>query len=317
MKRLLLSLALLAALAILPVSSQAKKTESLKEINVSYVKSPFNLPSIVVKNRQMLEKAFEGKGIRVKYYEINSGAKQAEAMAAKSLDIAGVINTTSVILANANGNHVEIISGYSKPSKVFSLVVKDPGIRSVRDLKGKKIAGPKGTVLHQMLAAALQREGMSIDDVDFLQMDIPKAAAALQAGHIDGALLAAGVTINSVKAGSRVLFSAGEYLNPVLVIAARDKFAETYPEAARLFVETHIKALEWIRSNPAEAIRMGAEEQNISFEDAQTLYNWTDFDFSFTQEERDSIMEDIVFLKNAGMIREEISPDIFISIINP
>lgn len=250
MKRLLLSLALLAALAILPVSSQAKKTESLKEINVSYVKSPFNLPSIVVKNRQMLEKAFEGKGIRVKYYEINSGAKQAEAMAAKSLDIAGVINTTSVILANANGNHVEIISGYSKPSKVFSLVVKDPGIRSVRDLKGKKIAGPKGTVLHQMLAA-------------------------------------------------------------------RDKFAETYPEAARLFVETHIKALEWIRSNPAEAIMMGAEEQNISFEDAETLYNWTDFDFSFTQEERDSIMEDIVFLKNAGMIREEISPDIFISIINP
>ncbi len=289
-------------------------SQQLNELNVTYVKSPFNLPSIVVKNRQLLEKAFAEKGVKVNYYEINSGAKQAEAMAAKSIDIAGVINTTSVIMANANGNHVEIVSGYSRPEKVFALVVGNKNINSVKELKGRKIAGPKGTVLHQMLVSALEKEGMTIDNIEFLQMDIPKAAAALQAGHIDGALLAAGTVINAVKAGSRVLFTAEGNVNPLLVIASRDGFAADYPEYIRLFVDVHRKALEWIKANYREAVQMGADEQNISFEDAATLYEWTDFDFSFTENDKASTAEDILFLEKNGMIRKRISADDFINI---
>ncbi len=313
MKKITSLFLLLMILTTVSSFSQSKNSGGLKEINISYVKSPFNLPSIVVKNRAMLEKAFSEKGIKVNYYEINSGAQQAEAMAAKSLDIAGVINTTSVILANSNGNRVEIISGYSRPDKVFALVVKDDGINSVRDLKGKKIAGPKGTVLHQMLAAALDKEGMKMDEIDFIQMDIPKAAAALQAGHIDGALLAAGVTINAVKAGGRVLFTADSYLNPILVIAARDGFRNKYPEAVRLFIDVHREALEWIKGNYAEALKMGALEQNISPEDAETLYKWTEFDFSITEKDIASIKDDVLFLKDTGMIINDIKPEFFIN----
>ncbi|MDX9800275.1 MAG: NrtA/SsuA/CpmA family ABC transporter substrate-binding protein [Spirochaetia bacterium] len=311
MKQKMLYLLFVAVAAI-----SSSYSQQLKELNVTYVKSPFNLPSIVVKNQQLLEKAFEAKGTKVNYYEINSGAQQAEAMAAKSIDIAGVINTTSVILANANGNHVEIISGYSKPEKVFALVVKSGSINSVKDLKGKKIAGPKGTVLHQMLIAALEKEGMTADDIQLLQMDIPKAAAALQAGHIDGALLAAGATINAVKTGSKVLFTAEGNVNPLLVIASRGGFAKSYPEYAKLFIDVHKKALEWIRANYRQAIQMGADEQNISFEDAETLYNWTEFDFSFTEKDKTSTAQDILFLEKNGMIKNRISPADFINIIN-
>jgi len=103
-------------------------------------------------------------------------------------------------------------------------------------------------------------------------MDIPKAAAALQAGYIDGALLAAGVTINSVKARGRVLFTADSYLNPLLVIAARDNFKESFPDELHLYIDVHREALAWIKNNYIEAIQMGADEQNISFEDAEILY---------------------------------------------
>ncbi len=309
MKRMIFYFILTFSIGIYPSFSQ-----QLNELNVTYVKSPFNLPSIVVKNRQLLEKAFAEKGVKVNYYEINSGAKQAEAMAAKSIDIAGVINTTSVIMANANGNHVEIVSGYSRPEKVFALVTGDKNINSVKELKGRKIAGPKGTVLHQMLVSALEKEGMTIDDIEFLQMDIPKAAAALQAGHIDGALLAAGTVINAVKTGSRVLFTAEGNVSPLLVIAARDGFAADYPEYVKLFVDVHRKALEWIKANYREAVQMGADEQNISFEDAVTLYEWTDFDFSFTENDKASTAEDILFLEKNKMIRKRISPDDFINI---
>ena len=291
-----------------------KEEKKLKEINVSYVKSPFNLPSIVAKNRGMLEDAFEKEGIKVNFYEINSGAKQSEAMAAGSLDIGGVVNTTSVILANANGNNVEIISGYSRPEKVFALVVMNKNIKSVKDLKGKKIAGPKGTVLHQMLASALESEGMSMDDVELLQMGLPKGAAALQAGSIDGALLAAGLLFNSVKSGGHVLFTAEGYVKPILVIAAREDFKKNYPEAVKLYIDVHKEAYKWIKDNYKEAIQMGAEEQGISFEDAEKLYSWTEFDFSISENDVEFMKKDIQFLKNTEMLEQsvELSPESFI-----
>ena len=304
---------LMTAVVFSAAAGGKKEKEDLKEINVSYVKSPFNLPSIVAKNRGMLEDAFSEKGIKVNFFEINSGAKQSEAMAAGSLDIGGVVNTTSVILANANGNNVEIVSGYSRPVEVFALVAgKD--IKSIKDLKGKKIAGPKGTVLHQMLASALESEGMNIDDVELIQMGLPQGAAALQAGSIDGALLAAGLLIHSVKAGGHVLFTADGYVKPILVIAARDDFKKNHPEAVETYIDVHKEAYEWIQKNYKEAIQMGADEQGISFEDAEKLYNWTEFDFGISEEDVDYMKKDVLFLKESGMLEAgvELEPESFI-----
>ena len=52
------------------------------EVHISYVKSPFNLPLIVGVKRGTIQQAFARLGVGVKFYEIDSGAKQTEAMAA-------------------------------------------------------------------------------------------------------------------------------------------------------------------------------------------------------------------------------------------
>ena len=317
MKKILMFLLMSAVVfsAFAGGKKEEKGIANLKEVNVSYVKSPFNLPSIVAKHTGMLEDAFDEKGVKVNFFEINSGAKQSEAMAAGSLDIGGVVNTTSVILANANGNNVEIVSGYSRPVEVFALVVNE-NIKTIGDLKGKKIAGPKGTVLHQMLASALESEGMSMDDVELIQMGLPKGAAALQAGSIDGALLAAGLLIHSVKSGAHVLFTAEGYVKPILVTAARDNFKKDYPEAVKIYVDVHKKAYKWIKDNYKEAIQMGADEQGISFEDAEKLYNWTEFDFGISKEDIEFMRKDIEFLKSSGMLEADASldPESFIEV---
>ena len=242
--------------------------EGLTEINVSYVKSPFNLPSIVMKERGMLEKAFEEQGIEVRYHEITSGAKQAQAMASGSLDIGGVMNTTSVLLTNSAGNDVRIISGYSRPIHVFAIVSGNPEVRTIADLKGRKVAGPKGTVLHQLLAAALESEGMTMQDVEFLQMDLPQASTAMIAGRIDAALLAASLVINAQKSGAHIVTTADGLVSPKLVIAARGGFLDSHPEAAELYLQVHRESMAWIRENLDEALRIGAREQGISAEEA-------------------------------------------------
>ncbi|MFW5712229.1 MAG: ABC transporter substrate-binding protein [Spirochaetota bacterium] len=308
MRQLFISTILLISMT-LPVFAGGNQEKELEEINVSYVKSPFNLPSIVMKERGMLERAFAERGIEVRYHEITSGAKQAQAMAAGSLDIGGVMNTTSVLLAHNAGNDVRIISGYSRPVKIFSIVSGNREIQNIADLKGSKVAGPKGTVLHQLLLSALESEGMSIRDIEFLQMGLPQASTAMIAGQIDAALLAGSLVINAQKQGAHILTTAEGYVTPKLVIAARGKFLDTHPEAVHLYLETHKSAMEWVEQNLEEALRIGAEEQGISLQEARRLYEWTQFIDALTAQDIETMRDDIRFMLHTNMISEQFNPE--------
>ena len=137
----------------------AKKASApLKELKVTYVKAPLNIPSIVDKTNQTIVKGFEKDGTKVSFPEITSGAKQTEALAAGSLDIASCLGGTSAILAASNGADVKVVGIYSRAPKAFNIMVKDPAIKTAADLKGKRVVsgvyfvetatstGSKGTV---------------------------------------------------------------------------------------------------------------------------------------------------------------------------
>ena len=61
------------------------------------------------------------------------------------------------------------------PQKAFKLFAKDDSIKTAEDLKGKKVAGPKGTILHELLVSYLNNAGMTEDDIEFMAMGIPDA----------------------------------------------------------------------------------------------------------------------------------------------
>ena len=111
-----------------------------EKVTIVYVKSPFNLQNMVMKEKGMLEKAFEKDGVKVEWKSINSGAKQAQAMAAGAVDVSAVMNTASLLMANGSGNPVYVASGVSHPTDTFAIVGKPGASLSVKDLKGKKVA---------------------------------------------------------------------------------------------------------------------------------------------------------------------------------
>ena len=277
-----------------------------KTLDISYVKSPFNLPLMVMKERQLLEKAVAPLGVSVRWHEINSGSKQAQALASGDLDIAGVINSSSVLMANGEGNAVWVIAGVSRPTDTFALVAGQDGVASVAELKGKKVAGPKGTVLHQMLVAALQREGIALQDVEFVQMDIPQAFAALQGGQIDAALLAANTLIKAQEAGGKVLTTAQGLVVPKLVMAASDKAIAAYPEWMDAAVRAQEEASVWMAGNLAEAIALGAREQGISEAQARQLYGWSHFTLLLNEADMQSMEDDMRFMRENGMMRHDV-----------
>jgi NitT/TauT family transport system substrate-binding protein/sulfonate transport system substrate-binding protein len=284
--------------------------ESLpKEVHISYVKSPFNLPLIVEVRRGTIQSAFGRLGVAVKFFEIDSGAQQTEAMAAGSLDIASVINTSSVILAAAGGNDVRIVSGFSRPADLFAIVAKDPAIVTPANLKGRQVAGPKGTVLHQLLAAALDRSGLAPRDVNFLQMDIPAARAALLSGRVDAALLAGANIQLAQAAGAHIVATAEGYVKPQLVVAARAGFLRDCPQLVDLYVSLHREALRWIQAHGEEALAIGAQEQGISLAEARALAAGSHFTADIGRPEVAALDEDAKFMLRIGMLRAPVKPE--------
>lgn len=277
------------------------------EINIAYVKSPFNLQNMVMKHNNMLEKEFAKDGIKVNWHDITSGAKQTQAMAAGSLDVSATMNTASLLMANAAGNPVVIASGVAHPTKVFAIVGKPGPQMTVKDLKGKTVVGPKGTVLHQTLVAALVKNEVDPKDVNFISMDIPKGMAAMMAGKVDAALLAAGGVIKANEAGAKTITTAEGYTQPNLVMTASKKFADENPAILKRIVKVNREALDWINKNPKQALEIGAKEQGISLKDAEKLKDWSNYYNTLTDKDIKGLEEDQKFLKDNGMIEKTVN----------
>ncbi|MBR3881078.1 MAG: NrtA/SsuA/CpmA family ABC transporter substrate-binding protein [Mailhella sp.] len=294
---LLLSLSILA---------HAPAMASDNKLDISFVKAPFNLQVIVMKELGLLEKELKPLGVEVVWHEITSGAKQARAMAAGSLDVSSVMNTTSIQMAAAEGNPIKVVAGVSRPLDVFAVVAAKGGVTDIKSLKGKTVAGPKGTVLHQILVAALAKNGMSIRDVNFIQMDLGKAFAALQTGQVDAALLSAAGLIKAEQAGCTVLTTAKGLVTPKLGVAASDSFIKNHPDQLAAVIKAHNDAWAWIEANHDKAIELGAKEQKISLDDARKMFEWSYFTQTFDQSDLTSMNEDLEFMLANNMMRNRV-----------
>ncbi|MDO5531111.1 ABC transporter substrate-binding protein [Sutterella sp.] len=301
--RTLLATVAVTASAILSTAVSAAMPE---QISITYVKSPFNLQNIVMKERGMLEEAFKADGVKINWRVINSGAVQGQAMASGDLDFSAVMNTASVLMAAGAGNPIAIATGVGHPKEIFAIIGKPGANYTVKDLKGKKVVGPKGTVLHQLLVAALLKEGMKISDVDFISMDPAAAMTAVVSGNADAGLVAAGLIIKANASGANTIATCEGYVSPNLVMTVRRAFVEQYPEAFEKVVATNRAALAWIRANKAEALAMGAKEQGISIENAEKLFNWSGFYDTLTEADVKGLEADQQFLLENGMMEKKI-----------
>ena len=277
-----------------------------KSISLTYVKAPLNVPSIVEKKLGLFEKEFAKDKIAVQYPEITVGSKQTEAMAAGSLDFAHALGGTSAILAAANGVDLKIIAIYSRAPKAFVVLTKGDKIQKVSDLKGKKVAGPKGTILHQLILAALAKEGLKPDDIQFVSMDLPSSAAALMNGSVDAALSAGPDAIRAEKAGARILTTGEGLVEATIVTAVRGEFLQKHPELVKRFLNTHNAAIEHMRSKPDEVLAMTAAETGLPADTVKLMLPLYDFSPTIKPADIAELKRTQDFLLQNGMLKKSI-----------
>lgn len=251
-------------------------------------------------------KAFEKDGTKVTFPVITSGAKQTEALAAGSLDIASCLGGTSAILAASNGADVKVVGIYSRAPKAFNIMVKDPSLKTAADLKGKRVVGPKGTILHQILAAALAKEKLTLNDVQFRSLGIPASVNALLSGEADAALVAGADVLRAQRAGARVLANGEGLVDATIVIGVSGKFLKEHPDVVRKYLALHQDNLRFLKEQQAKAYEFTAKETGLSVDDVKLMAPWYDFSTAITDKDIKDLEETQEFLLANGMQKNKI-----------
>ena len=139
----------------------------------------------ILKGRGTLEKELAPLGVTVTWTEFNAGPVQLEALNVGAIDF-GDVGEAPPIFAQAAGAPL-VYAGATVPRpKLEAIVVpKDSPIKSVLDLKGKRVAYNKGSNVQYFLAKLLEKNGLKYNDVQHIHLPPPDARAAFQKGAID------------------------------------------------------------------------------------------------------------------------------------
>ncbi|BAY10106.1 sulfonate ABC transporter substrate-binding protein [Calothrix sp. NIES-2098] len=241
---LCLSLLFAACTANNPNNTTASSANNSNQAKASVVKFGYQKSAILIKSKGILEKRLQPQGVSVEWIEFPAGPQLLEAMNVGSIDF-GHTGESPPIFAQAAGASLTYIAGIApSPAGQAILVPPDSPIKSVTDLKGKKIAFQKGSSAHYLLLQVLEKFGLQYSDIQPIYLPPADARAALVKGSLDAWVIWDPFYAAAQKAiNARVLIDGTEVNKQGGYYLASRKFATENPETIKAILE-EIKALE-------------------------------------------------------------------------
>ncbi|MBV9387499.1 MAG: ABC transporter substrate-binding protein [Chroococcidiopsidaceae cyanobacterium CP_BM_ER_R8_30] len=148
-------------------------------------------------------------------------------------------------------------------------IIARPGINTVADLKGKKVAAEEGTVDHFLLLLGLKKADLTQADIQFQPLETGAAAAAFAAGRVDAVGVFAPFTTKALSLpGSKALFTSKDFPGaiPDHLVVSR-KMIEERPQDVQAMVDAWFATLDYIQKNPGKADEIMAKRAGVSVAD--------------------------------------------------
>lgn len=241
--------AVVLAVLALSFAAAAEAADKPKSVRLDY--AYYNPVSLVLKEKGWGEEEFKRDGIAVEWVLSLGSNKALEFLNGGSIDF-GSTAGSAALLARANGTPIRAVYIYSKPEWTALVTGKDSAIKSVADLRGKRIAVTRGTDPHIFLLRALERAGLSSRDVKMVLLQHPDGKTALSKGEVDAwAGLDPYMAQIELEEGARLFFRDPD-LNTYGFLDVREEFAAAHPELVLRVLGLYEKARAWALANPEE-----------------------------------------------------------------
>jgi len=211
--------------------------------------------------------AKNGVDVDLKYFE--SYTDSLTALSTGNLDANS--QTLNDTLSSVSGGAKQTVVLVNDNSTGNDQIIARPGISSVADLKGKKVAAEQGTVDHYLLLLALKKAGLTEKDVQFTPLLTDAAAAAFVAGKVDAVGVFAPFTTTALGLkGSTAIATSKDFPGAIpdhLVFSAG--FVQAHRTEVQALVQTWFDTLAWIKANPDAAIAIMAKRGGVTAADYQ------------------------------------------------
>ena len=207
----------------------------------------------LLKARGDLEKRLAPQGIEVKWTEFPAGPQLLEGLNVGSIDFGTVGEAPPIFAQAAGADLVYVANQPPAPQGEAIVVAKGSPLKSVADLKGRKVVLNKGSNVHYLLVKALEKAGLKYTDVQTVFLPPADARAAFERGVVDAwviwdPFLAAA----QEQLGARVLADGrGLVSNHQFYLAARS-YADKRPQVIQAIVEELARVDRWAERNPKE-----------------------------------------------------------------
>jgi sulfonate transport system substrate-binding protein len=262
-RRTVLQLASAAAAARLTGAARAQAAAPLKELRLDY--AYYSPTSLVLRHFGWLEEDFRKDGTAVKWV-LSAGSNRAlEYLNGNSIDI-GSSAGLAALLARANGNPIRTPYIFSRPEWTALVVPKDSTIRTLADLKGRKIAATKGTDPYLFLLRSLQTAGLKKADIEHVALQHADGLAALRQGRVDAwAGLDPLMASAELESGDKLLYRNVAF-NTYGFLNVREEFLAQRPAEVRRVIAAYERARLWTLANTTEAARILSDEAKVSLQ---------------------------------------------------
>ncbi len=225
-----------------------KKVED--EVRIGYQKYG---TLILLKASGELEKRLAPLGVKVTWSEFPAGPQLLEGLNVGGVDF-GTTGETPPIFAQAANAKIKYI-GYEPPAPRGEAIVvqSNSSIKTVADLKGKKVVLNKGSNVHYLLVKALENAGLKYSDVETVFLAPADARAAFERGSVDAwviwdPFLAAAET----SIGAKVIQDGTNTVNNHQFYLAEENYASKRPDVVAIIFDELKKVNDWAVTKPKE-----------------------------------------------------------------
>lgn len=251
-RRPLLTLSLALGLGLF----SALPAEAASQLRIGYQKSSTLIS--LLKSNGGLEQALAKQDITISWHEFPNGQPLLEALNVGNIDVSADVADTVPVFAQAAGAQLTYFAQEAPSPSAQAIIVRDDSpLRSLAQLKGKKVAVTKAAGSHYLLLAALSKAGLKFSDIEPAYLTPADGRAAFENRKVD-----AWVTWEPFLSGAqqqlptRTLADGQQLADYQRYYLTSTAFAKANPQVLAVVFAELVKTGDWLRANPQAAAKI-------------------------------------------------------------
>ncbi|HTJ92659.1 MAG TPA: sulfonate ABC transporter substrate-binding protein [Pararobbsia sp.] len=235
-------------------------TQGSKIVRIGYQKYG---TFVILKARGTLEKRLAAQGATVQWLEFPAGPQLLEGLNAGAVDLGSVGETPPIFAQAGSVDFVYVGNEPPAPAAEAIVITKNSTIRSVADLKGKKVALNRGSNVHYLLVRALAAANLKYTDIQPVYLAPADARAAFEQNNVDAWVIWDPYFASIQHAGAKILVDGTGLVRNLQFYVSSRKYAEQSPDLVHAVLDELRDVDVWGKSNSADVSRVLAPQTGL------------------------------------------------------